>query len=306
MKSISCFIAAAIAIILSSSGFAYELLTVCEGDECHNQYWDWKMGANPMPYHVNDEFLSEEPIMEAANVWNGEGSANFTFEYAGTTDAFEVKDDGINIIAGRYDEVIIPVADGISLHGCDEGTIAFSKSVIDVSDDIGKIIEKDIVVCMGSNEFNQTVEIPMPFQNDLWNVIVHELGHNLGLADLYGNKDIESTMYGINMPGDISKRDLGADDIAGIQAIYGAYDDDLDGDGIAIDEDNCPGVSNAGQSDSDSDGLGDKCETISSFNPYPPDLHDILEYYHDRFRHIGPCPFGYSYQDCIPHFAEQM
>lgn len=40
-------------------------------------------------------------------------------------------------------------------------------------------------------------------------------------------------------------------------------DDDLDGDGVINDLDNCPYLSNAGQTDVDGNGVGDDCETDS-------------------------------------------
>lgn len=43
---------------------------------------------------------------------------------------------------------------------------------------------------------------------------------------------------------------------------------DSDGDGVADDQDNCPGKANPSQLDSDSDGLGDECD----ITPYPPEI----------------------------------
>lgn len=51
---------------------------------------------------------------------------------------------------------------------------------------------------------------------------------------------------------------------------------DVDGDGVCGDVDNCATVANAGQQDSDSDGLGDVCDTFFNFGfrgllaPYAP------------------------------------
>jgi hypothetical protein len=50
---------------------------------------------------------------------------------------------------------------------------------------------------------------------------------------------------------------------AGSPAVCGASFvavSDADGDGVADEDDNCPGVANVGQGDSDGDGLGDACE----------------------------------------------
>jgi len=59
-----------------------------------------------------------------------------------------------------------------------------------------------------------------PALMDLQNIAVHEIGHGLGLADLY-NTCVQETMYGYSTEGEISKRDLNSGDIAGIRKLYG-------------------------------------------------------------------------------------
>ena len=54
---------------------------------------------------------------------------------------------------------------------------------------------------------------------DVQNIVTHELGHGIGLADIY-DCDLE-TMYGRSSEGDIVKRDLYDGDIAGLQKLYG-------------------------------------------------------------------------------------
>jgi hypothetical protein len=56
---------------------------------------------------------------------------------------------------------------------------------------------------------------------DLQNIATHEIGHGLGLADLYGESRSEETMYGYSEYGETKKRDLNTGDIAGIQVLYG-------------------------------------------------------------------------------------
>lgn len=55
---------------------------------------------------------------------------------------------------------------------------------------------------------------------DLQNIVTHELGHGVGLADLYEDEWSEQTMYGYADYGEIKKRTLESGDIAGIQALY--------------------------------------------------------------------------------------
>ncbi len=56
---------------------------------------------------------------------------------------------------------------------------------------------------------------------DLQNIATHEIGHGLGLGDLY-NTCVQETMYGYSSEGEISKRTLASGDIQGIQKLYGA------------------------------------------------------------------------------------
>lgn len=54
---------------------------------------------------------------------------------------------------------------------------------------------------------------------DFENIATHELGHSVGLADLYSSCT-EETMYGYADYGEIKKRNLNAGDIAGANALY--------------------------------------------------------------------------------------
>ena len=56
---------------------------------------------------------------------------------------------------------------------------------------------------------------------DLQNIATHELGHGLGLGDLYDSSASEETMYGYSTEGETKKRTLDIGDIAGIQKLYG-------------------------------------------------------------------------------------
>jgi hypothetical protein len=56
---------------------------------------------------------------------------------------------------------------------------------------------------------------------DLENIATHELGHAVGLSDIYTTSCDYVTMYGYSWYGDIEKRTLEAPDITGLQSMYG-------------------------------------------------------------------------------------
>jgi len=59
-----------------------------------------------------------------------------------------------------------------------------------------------------------------PAVMDLQNIGIHELGHALGLDDIYDESCSDVTMYGYSDYGEISKRDIEEPDIIGINMLY--------------------------------------------------------------------------------------
>lgn len=55
---------------------------------------------------------------------------------------------------------------------------------------------------------------------DLQNIVTHELGHAVGLGDLYKRPASAETMYGYGSYGQTAKRSLYYWDIAGIKSLY--------------------------------------------------------------------------------------
>ena len=60
-----------------------------------------------------------------------------------------------------------------------------------------------------------------PNAMDLQNIATHELGHGVGLGDVYNSACSAVTMYGYSTNGEIQKRTLAAPDITGLQTLYG-------------------------------------------------------------------------------------
>ncbi len=57
---------------------------------------------------------------------------------------------------------------------------------------------------------------------DLQNIATHELGHGVGLADIYSTMCSQVTMFGYSSYGETSKRSLEQPDVTGLQRMYGA------------------------------------------------------------------------------------
>ena len=55
---------------------------------------------------------------------------------------------------------------------------------------------------------------------DLDNIVTHELGHSVGMADLYSTSCAEETMFGYATEGEIKKRNLNTGDIKGVSTLY--------------------------------------------------------------------------------------
>ncbi|MCX6802182.1 MAG: matrixin family metalloprotease [Candidatus Diapherotrites archaeon] len=61
-----------------------------------------------------------------------------------------------------------------------------------------------------------------PALMDLQNIATHEIGHGLGLSDLYTASCTLQTMYGYSTEGETIKRTLESGDIKGLQTLYGS------------------------------------------------------------------------------------
>ena len=88
-----------------------------------------------------------------------------------------------------------------------------------------KIIEFDVMFdtdyTWGDADINNDEVIDDPNVMDLQNIATHEIGHGVGLADVYEDACSEVTMYGLSDWGEIKKRTLEPQDIIGIQKLYG-------------------------------------------------------------------------------------
>ncbi len=82
-----------------------------------------------------------------------------------------------------------------------------------------RIVEFDMLFNTRFSWGDATIE---PTAMDLQNIATHELGHSVGLADLYNSTCSAVTMFGYSSYGETSKRTLEQPDITGLQKMYGA------------------------------------------------------------------------------------
>lgn len=129
--------------------------------------------------------------------------------------------------------------------------------------------------------------VDSPAQNvDLLTVAIHEIGHTLGLGH---SRDQLAVMYAAYSG---PRRALAADDIAGIQELYGAggviaqapatpasgaavppsRNTDSDGDGLSDAEEVYITRTSPTEADTDGDGLGDGVEVLNRLNPLDADM----------------------------------
>jgi hypothetical protein len=80
-----------------------------------------------------------------------------------------------------------------------------------------QLVEWDQVYDQVDYDWSMTGE---PGKMDFENIATHELGHSVGLDDLYDDKCGEQTMYGYADYGETKKRTLESGDITGVSELY--------------------------------------------------------------------------------------
>jgi hypothetical protein len=160
----------------------------------------------PVTYAVNpagsgiDASKVENAVSSAAEEWDFYTSkelfGSYALDYSAAAGAQNFRNE---ISWGDYDQ---------------DGVIAVTTTWY--TPRLRRIIEFDILM-----DTDFTWGIGSGSAMDIQNIATHELGHGIGLSDIYDSACSEATMYGYSTEGETSKRTLAQPDIAGLQKMYG-------------------------------------------------------------------------------------
>jgi hypothetical protein len=112
-------------------------------------------------------------------------------------------DDGVNVIGWKKFEA---------------GIIGAAISCFDRSN--GVVRDVDLALNTAHHWDRLAAAVKNSDTYDVQSIFTHELGHWLGLEDIYRARDTAQTMYGVVEFGEIRKRTLALGDVLGVQAAY--------------------------------------------------------------------------------------
>ncbi len=158
---------------------------------------------------LTDELLATIEASFAA--WEDVDCSNISFALGGLT---------CNTNVGREDEDITGGNQNLVLweeSNWTESTDAIAITVVSPDPNTGEILDADIV--MNGQHFRfDILSNPNDTVADVQNTLTHEVGHLIGFN--HETDEPAATMFPNAVPGELDKRDLHPDDIAGLCAVY--------------------------------------------------------------------------------------
>jgi len=175
---------------------AYELLGL-----------SWPADVLPVDYFIDPDHAPEGSVLEIADAFEAWDAVTSTelFDPPGvdtTANPSVDAPDYDNTVSWR--RVVPPRVIAVTFIWYDPGT--------------GEMVDCDVV--MNTNKKDWGIGIEDAF--DVCNIVTHEAGHVVGLADLYDDIYSELTMYGYSSEGETKKISLENGDKLGAQELYGA------------------------------------------------------------------------------------
>lgn len=174
----------------------------------------WHLPSSGLSYQINYATLPsnisdnafDAVLHQATSTWMQQsGSINWTD--GGSTNVRRSRLDGVNLIS----------------FGSTSGAIAITRTWYYT--DTNEVAESDLTLSSGLawsiTDYNNNNECGgVAGTYDIQNIATHELGHQVGLNDLYNSTDKDLTMYGYGTTKELKKDTLGLGDISGVQVIY--------------------------------------------------------------------------------------
>ncbi|MDD9943457.1 MAG: matrixin family metalloprotease [Myxococcales bacterium] len=186
--------------------------------------WSTPCASYSLVHHDNDA-LSFEEIRDAVDfsfqAWTGTecDGRPVALETAQTEALSECPEPAHNQSAGNVNTIAF-VANW-EAEGFEPEALALTKVWHDST--TGNILGADMLLNQDMGEYADCGNQPCPGKVDIENVVTHEAGHFLGLGH---SEEADATMYFTADRGEVKKRGLHADDIAGLCALYGPQDED--------------------------------------------------------------------------------
>ncbi len=175
----------------------------------HESYWD--DSDIPVGYWINDNWWTDAELASlnsSFQTWQDVETSYLAFSSRGLTDYNVIGLDGYNMCGWAR----------LSDFGLSPGTVAVTMIFLDNTS--GRIQDTDIVFDLDERIIIGSEPCCIDFQT----VATHEIGHIVGLDDLYSESDVGKMMYGIIERGEI-RRTLSEDDKNGTSAIYPVPED---------------------------------------------------------------------------------